>query len=211
MEKANTVLISVLVYDFRNFQSPVKTLWEEGGCRYNVPCWIWAPWLSILPVSIHKPKRHHWRLGNPLGSGTICHHNYLYPRGWSHKLPSPSQPEPPDIWTSQHVCIWLCPLHNCSTWSSVTKRLSRVVPKVPDVWFPSLSQVPKVVQSQTVMSFSRWPLATTLWNVVTNKHKKCFAVTQSPSCIEGFPEVCACPSTRTTRPSSPETPGLPRG
>lgn len=140
-------------------------------CRYNLPCWIWAPWLSILPVSIHKPKRHHWRLGNPLGSGAICHYNYLHHRGWSHKLPPPSQPGPPDIRTSQHVCLWLSPLHNCRTWSSVTRRLSRVAPKIPDVWFPSLSQVLKVVQSQTVSSFSRWPLATTLWNVVTNKHK----------------------------------------
>lgn len=154
-------------------------------CRYNLPCCIWAPWLSILPVSILIPKRHHWRLGNPLGSGAICHYNYLHHRGWSHKLPPPSQPEPPDIRTSQHVCLWLSPLHNCSTWSSVTRRLSRVVPKIPDVWFPSLSQVLKVVQSQTVSSFSRWPLATTLWNVVTNKHK-CFTVTNLPVVLKAL-------------------------
>lgn len=46
-----------------------NTLWEEGGFRYNISCWTWASWLSALPVSIHKPKSHFWRLGNPLAKG----------------------------------------------------------------------------------------------------------------------------------------------
>lgn len=133
------------------------------------------PYTKEAPLEIRKPTGLRGYLSLQLSSSQRV----------ESQTTTPSQPEPPDIRTSQHVCLWLSPLHNCSTWSSVTRRLSRVVPKIPDVWFPSLSQVLKVVQSQTVSSFSRWPLATTLWNVVTNKHK-CFTVTNLPVVLKAL-------------------------
>lgn len=78
------------------------------------------------------------------------------------------------------------PLCTTAVLGHLSWGVSRVVPKIPDVWFPSLSPVPKVVQSQTVSSFSRWPLATTLWNVVTNKHKSVSLSPNLPVVLKAF-------------------------